>query len=199
MESRRFLPEISKEDLGNYRVEAFDGKIYVIDSLKNLDHAMDLISNRRLLGFDTETKPSFRKGKRNKVALLQVAFDNTALLFRINRIGLPDPLISVLSNPEIIKVGVAVHDDIRILQNIKNFNPAGFVDLQKMAKEYGIESMSLKKLSAIVLGFRISKSQQVTDWNADVLSEAQMKYASTDAWVSYEIYRKLISGQQKSF
>jgi len=199
MESRRFLPEISKEDLGNYRVEAFDGRIYVIDSLKNLDHAMEMIRNRRLLGFDTETKPSFRKGKRNKVALLQVAFDNTALLFRINRIGLPDPLISVLSDPEIIKAGVAVHDDIRILQDIRYFKPAGFADLQKMAKEYGIESVSLKKLSAIVLGFRISKSQQVTDWNADVLSEAQIKYASTDAWVSYEIYRKLISGQQKSF
>lgn len=193
MESKKYLPSVSTEDLRNYRVGNFEGRILLIDDLRRLDSALEMISDCKVLGFDTETKPSFRKGKRNKVSLLQLAFDNTAILFRINRIGLPEPLVRVLSDPGIIKAGVAVHDDIRVLQNIRNFVPAGFVDLQKIVKEHGIESISLKKLSAIVLGFRISKSQQVTDWNADVLTEAQLKYASTDAWVCYEIYRKLNS------
>jgi len=193
MESKKYLPSVSPEDLRNYRVGNFEGKILLIDDLRRLDYALEMISDCKILGFDTETKPSFRKGKRNKVSLLQLAFDNTAILFRINKIGLPDPLIRVLSDPGKIKAGVAVHDDIRVLQNIRNFVPAGFIDLQKIVKEHGIESISLKKLSAIVLGFRISKSQQVTDWNADVLTEAQLKYASTDAWVCYEIYRKLNS------
>ena len=113
------------------------------------------------------------------------------MLFRINKIGLPAELLKILSDPNIIKAGVAVQEDLRILRKVAEFQPAGFVDLQNIAKEFGIESKSLKKLSAIVLGFRISKRQQVTNWNAQVLSEAQKIYAATDAWVCYEIYKKL--------
>ena len=186
-----YLKNITQEELSQYRIGHFSGKIIVIDRMESVHRYKDLFTCRKILGFDTETKPSFRKGRRNRVSLLQFAYDNTAFLFRLNKIGIPDELAKVLSDPEIIKVGVAIHDDIRVLRDLKNFNPAGFVDLQKMVKEYGIESASLKKISAIVLGFRISKSQQVTDWEAPVLSEAQKVYAATDAWVCYEIYKKL--------
>jgi len=150
-----------------------------------------LLEGQKVLGFDTETKPSFRKGKRNRVSLIQLACDNTALLFRLNRIGIPDKLIELLSDTSIIKTGVAIHEDIRALQEIARFEPGGFIDLQKLVREYGIESASLKKITAIVLGFRISKSQQVTDWEAPVLTEAQKLYAATDAWVCYRIYSRL--------
>ncbi|MGB4293035.1 MAG: 3'-5' exonuclease [Bacteroidales bacterium] len=186
-----YLNNITPEELSNYRVGYFSGRIIVIDSMESFRLHSDLLTGRKILGFDTETKPSFRKGRRNRVSLLQLAYDNTALLFRLNKIGMPGELVKLLSDPGIIKVGVAIHDDIRVLQDLKHFNPGGFIDLQKLVKEYGIESAGLKKIAAIVLGFRISKSQQVTDWEAPVLSEAQKVYAATDAWVCYEVYRKL--------
>ena len=146
-----------------------------------------------MLGFDTESRPSFRRGKKNRISLIQLASGNLACLFRINKIGIPEELISILTDPEVIKAGVAVHDDIRFLKNVKKFDPAGFVDLQTLVKDYGIQSSGLKKLTAIILGFRISKQQQVTNWNAEQLTEAQQLYAATDAWVCREIYKKLTS------
>lgn len=144
-----------------------------------------------VLGFDTETKPNFKKGKKNKVSLIQLADSKLACLFRINRIGLPDELLRLLSDPAVIKAGVAIHDDVRFLKSVKKFNPEGFIDLQPFVRDFGIKCAGLKKLTAIILGFRISKRQQVTDWEAEELSEAQQVYAATDAWVCYEIYRKL--------
>ncbi len=191
MTENKYLSDITADELNNYKTGSFPGNILTVDSSENFHYYLSLLQNRKFLGFDTETKPSFRKGKRNKVSLLQLAFDNTALLFRINKIGLPAELLKILSDPNIIKAGVAVQEDLRILRKVAEFQPAGFVDLQNIAKEFGIESKSLKKLSAIVLGFRISKRQQVTNWNAQVLSEAQKIYAATDAWVCYEIYKKL--------
>jgi ribonuclease D len=148
-----------------------------------------------VLGFDTETKPSFKKGRKNKVSLIQLADDKNAFLIRINKIGIPEKITEILSDPGIVKCGVAIHDDIKVLSGIRKFNPAGFVDLQPFVKNYGIDSSGLKKLAAIVLGFRISKRMQVTDWESDVLSEAQLVYAATDAWVCYQIYKKLTGSQ----
>ena len=105
-------------------------------------------------------------------------------------------MIDLLSDPSITKAGVAVHDDIRFLKGVKKFSPDGFIDLQNLVKEYGIQSSGLKKLSAIVLGFRISKRQQVTDWEAEQLTEAQLVYAATDAWVCHQIYKKLMNGHE---
>jgi ribonuclease D len=123
--------------------------------------------------------------------LLQLANHDLACLFRLNKIGLPDELARLLSDPEVIKAGVAIHDDIRFLTGIRKFDPAAFIDLQPYVKNFGISSSGLKKLCAIILGFRISKRQQVTDWEAAELSEAQQLYAATDAWVCYEIYKNL--------
>jgi len=186
-----YPPDISQDDIKLLDLRSFAGKITVVNDIHVLRRAVHYLEGARLLGFDTETRPSFRKGKKNKVSLLQLSDGDNAFLFRINRTGIPDELKKILSNDSIIKTGVAIHDDLKALAGISGFKPAGFIDLQKFVKDYGIESSGLKKLTAIVLGFRISKNQQVTDWEADELSEPQVVYAATDAWVCFEIYRKL--------
>lgn len=191
MADSRFIENITAEELSGYDLSWFRGRIVVIDDQKSFSTYFRLLSEFDFVGFDTETRPSFRKGHNNKVSLIQLATSDMAFLIRINRIGIPDELAEMLGNPGVIKAGVAVHDDIRFLRSLKRFTPEGFVDLQKMVKDFGIQCSGLKKLAAIVLGFRISKSQQVTDWEARELSEAQQIYAATDAWVCYEIYRKL--------
>ncbi|MGV8096666.1 MAG: 3'-5' exonuclease [Mangrovibacterium sp.] len=123
--------------------------------------------------------------------MLQLSTGKKAFLFRINKIGLPQPLKKILSNPEILKVGVAIHDDIKGLQRISSFRPAGFIELQQEVKDYGINDFSLKKIAGIVLGVRISKSQRLSNWESDELTEAQRCYAATDAWISFQILHSL--------
>lgn len=190
--NREFAENISIEEIRELELKWFDGEIVIVDNISTFRSVIPRLMKSHLLGFDTETKPSFKKGKKNKVSLLQLADKDLACLFRINRIGLPDELLKILSDRDVIKAGVALHDDIKILRHVNRFEPEGFVDLQGFVKDYGIQSSGLKKLTAIVLGFRISKSQQVTDWEAAALTEAQQIYAATDAWVCREIYNKLI-------
>ena len=191
-----YKENLTVEELAGHEVSWFKGEIVLIDNLKTFYEVFPRLLGSDLLGFDTETRPTFKKGKRNTVSLIQLSTEFLACLIRINKIGIPDELASLLSDPSVIKAGVAVHDDIKFLKNVKKFNPEGFVDLQNVVKEFGIQSAGLKKLSAIVLGFRISKRQQVTNWEAEKLSEAQMVYAATDAWVCYQIYRKLRNGAE---
>jgi ribonuclease D len=183
---------ISDEELRALPLSSFQGTIYVIERIEEVSPALDYLKNQPILGFDTETKPSFAKGQNNPVSLLQLSTSDKAFLFRINQIGLPMELVRILANPKILKIGAAIRDDIKILQKICNFKPAGFIELQQMVEDYGIENFSLKKLSAIVLGFRISKSQRLTNWDAPELTEPQQIYAATDAWVAYEIYSRLL-------
>jgi ribonuclease D len=189
--NNNFLPNITVDELRALELRSFDGEIKLLDNIADFRNVIRRFRNSSVLGFDTETRPSFKKGRKNKVSLIQLSDRNFACLIRINKIGLPDELVDILADPKIIKTGVAIHDDIKSLANIRRFQPEGFVDLQKYVKDFGIESSGLKKLTAIVLGFRISKSQQVTDWEADHLTEPQLLYAATDAWVCHEIYRKL--------
>jgi ribonuclease D len=188
-----YRENITVEELAECELSWFKGEIVLVDNLETFYKVIPRLLGSDLLGFDTETRPTFTKGKKNSVSLIQLSTDKLACLFRINKIGFPDELIRLLSDPTVIKAGVAVHDDIRFLKGVKKFSPAGFVDLQLFVRDFGILSSGLKKLSAIVLGFRISKRQQVTDWEAVELTEAQQIYAATDAWVCYEIYSKLIS------
>jgi len=194
MMKNKYLENLSAEELANYDLSWFKGEIVVVDNLEIYRKVMPRLKEKKILGFDTETRPSFRKGRKNKVSLIQLANSDLACLFRINRIGIPEEIVDILADPEVIKAGVAVHDDIRFLKHVRKFNPEGFIDLQKIVKDHGINSSGLRKLAAIVLGFRISKRQQVTDWEAEKLSEAQQIYAATDAWVCYEIYTKLRDG-----
>jgi ribonuclease D len=144
-----------------------------------------------VLGFDTETKPAFKKGVVNEVCLLQLGDSENIFLFRLNLIGFPKELVKLLADKNIIKTGVALRDDIATLKRLKLFEPGGFVDLQEYVKSFGIEDNGLKKLAANILGFQISKRQQTSNWEADQLTEAQIEYAATDAWVCYEIYYAL--------
>lgn len=189
--NNHYSENITVEELTGYKLSSFSGEIVVVDSYETFLEVIPRLFNSKILGFDTETRPSFRKGRKNKVSLIQLANDDLACLFRINKIGIPEALVTLLSDSSVIKVGVAIHDDIRFLKSVKKFTPAGFVDLQVFVKDFGIQSSGLKKLAAIVLGFRISKRQQVTDWEAFQLTVAQQVYAATDAWVCYQIYNKL--------
>jgi ribonuclease D len=189
-----YRENITVEELAEHELSWFKGEIVLIDNLKTFYEVFPRLQGSDLLGFDTETRPTFKKGKRNAVSLIQLSTGNLACLFRINKIGIPDELADVLSDPSVTKAGVAVHDDIRFLSGVRKFKPDGFIDLQTFVKDFGIQSSGLKKLVAIILGFRISKRQQVTDWEAEQLTEAQQIYAATDAWVCHQIYKKLTNG-----
>ena len=192
--NNKYAENISAEDLAGYELSWFRGEIVVVDNLTAFKETFPRLLGSEVLGFDTETKPSFRKGRKNSVSLIQLSTGTLACLFRINKIGLPDELIGLLADNSVIKAGVAVHDDIKFLRSVKKFSPGGFLELQTFVKQYGIQSSGLKKLAAIVLGFRISKRQQVTDWEAEQLTESQQVYAATDAWVCRQIYMKLVNG-----
>lgn len=191
-----YSASISKEELNELPIRAFDGPIYVVDSPAKVADAVTYLSKTKLIGCDTETRPNFKKGQRNRVALLQLSDDKRCFLFRLNMIGLPVEVASILQRSDIKKVGAAIRDDIAALQKLTPFTPNGFIDIQKMVDAYGIEAKSLKKMSAIVLKFRISKSQQLSNWESAELTHAQQLYAATDAWVSREIYIQLINDIQ---
>ena len=189
-----YKENITVEELAEHELSWFKGEIVLVDNLKTFYEVFPRLLISDLLGFDTETRPTFKKGKKNSVSLIQLSTGDLACLFRINKMGIPDELADLLSDPFVIKAGVAVHDDIRFLKGVRKFNPEGFIDLQNFVKDFGIQSSGLKKLAAIVLGFRISKRQQVTDWEAEQLTEAQQVYAATDAWVCHQIFKKLTNG-----
>ena len=196
MANKTYHENLTAEELAGYELSWFKGEIVLVDNLTTFYEVFPRLLGSDLLGFDTETRPTFKKGRKNSVSLIQLSTGDLACLFRINKIGIPDELVRLLSDPSVIKAGVAVHDDIRFLKGVKRFTPDGFTDLQNFVKNFGIQSSGLKKLAAIVLGFRISKRQQVTDWEAEILTEAQQVYAATDAWVCYQIYRKLVNGHE---
>lgn len=190
-ESVVFVSSIENERINELPLRQFDGTIYVVDSLQRFEQVWPLLEGETCWGFDTETRPSFKKGKHFDVSLLQLANSSHAFLFRLHKIGLPDPLRKLLANPGIKKIGAAVKDDIRMLNHVARFNPNGFVDLQHMATDFNIENKSLKKLAAIILNIRITKSQQLSNWESEELTDPQQLYAATDAWVCYEMYKKL--------
>lgn len=186
---------ISVEEIESLEFVDFkDSIIVVTEQDEKYSEAMDYLSLQKVLGFDTETKPNFHAGSSpNRIAMLQLSGMDKAYLFRINKLGLPSKLVSILSNPSIIKVGAAIKDDLKGLIRYHKFVAKGFVDLQSMVKCWGIEVKSVKKMSAIILGKRISKAQQLSNWEAPQLSGAQLRYAATDAYVCREMYLKLIS------
>ena len=186
-----FKESIAKEEIERLPGFHFEGKIVTINTPEQAESVAQFLLTQKVLGFDTETRPSFRKGSSNKVALLQISTANEAFLFRLGATGLPLPLKQVLSKASTLKIGVGIMDDIRYLRKLSDFTPAGFLDLQNLAGNYGIEDKSLKKLSAIVLGIKVSKSQQLSNWENPILTEAQQRYAATDAYVCLQIFNKL--------
>ena len=174
----------------------FEGRIEVIQSESEAIRAVRALRGASLLGIDTETRPSFRKGQKHKVALLQVSDRDICFLFRLNMLGFAPCLVELLSDPGITKVGLSLRDDFAMLRGRCAFTPGGCIDLQEMAKLFGIEDMSLQKLFANVFGQRISKTAQLSNWEADTLSQSQKVYAATDAYACILLYEELLSLKQ---
>lgn len=193
-----FIESISPEDLGKLEYASFPGKIHVIDSVgAEFNRAIAYLRSQKVIGFDTETRPCFGPNQpRYGVSLLQLSGPEKAYLFRVKNMGMHRRLCNILADKKVIKVGAAIHDDIRGLQKLHDFQADGFVDLQKIVADYGIRDKSVKKMTAIILGFRISKTQQLSNWEAETLSEPQCKYAATDAWVCREMYLKLMRSEK---
>ena len=193
-----FSKTISPEEIEKLPLVSFPGEIQVI-SKPGWDFTKALLYLRRqkVIGFDTESRPVFTPGQRNNgVALLQLSGPDKAYLFRVQKLGMRKRLCAILANPGIIKVGAASHDDVRGLQRYCDFREQGFVDLQKIAWEWGIKEKSVKKMSAIILGVKISKKEQLSNWEAETLNEGQCRYAATDAWICREMYLKLTQSEK---
>lgn len=183
--------KIEKSIVRDLKVEAFDGRIHVIISEQEAEKAIDYLLQQTIIGIDTETKPSFTKGKTNKVALMQLSTNDCCFLFRLNRIGLPPSLVNLLENKDVVKVGLSLHDDFAALKKRAKVNPEAVIELQEYVRAFGIKDQSLQKIYAILFNRKISKSQQLSNWEADALTESQQLYAATDAWACLQIYNKL--------
>jgi ribonuclease D len=182
---------ISKEEIKELEPGKFEGKVIVADTEKIAVKALGKLNGTAVLGFDTETKPTFKKGVTHQVALIQLASDDLAVLIRIQKTGIFPELKALLEDEKIAKVGIATKQDLKELKESGDFEPKGFIDLNKEAPRYGYESVGVKNLSAMILGFRVSKRQQTSNWEAPQLTEAQIRYAATDAWVCREIYLRM--------
>ncbi len=188
-----FEHTISNEDTAALPSVRFDGQIVVVENDRQVVAACRDLATQSVIGFDTETRPSFTAGMVNRVALLQLSTRERCYLIRLCRTRLHKSILKILSDPRIVKIGADVAGDLRALHALRNFKERGFADLQQMAGDWGIEEKSLRKMSAIVLGQRVSKAQRLSNWEAKVLTPQQQMYAATDAWVCISIYEKLLS------
>lgn len=187
-----YQKSITKEEVKQLQPGHFAGEVMVLDRRTGIPRkVVQEIRNCQLLGFDTETRPSFKKGRVNKVALLQLSTGSRAYLIRCSQLGLPRSVVKILQDPKILKVGVAIREDLNSLRKLTEFKPDGFIELQEFVNQFGIESNGLRGISGIVLKIKISKSQQLSNWENERLSDAQVQYAATDAWACHEIYRIL--------
>lgn len=193
-EAADFYLSISKEELSHLPQAHFSGRIVVIDKPQGVDAAIEELRQWTVIGFDTETRPSFKRGHSNTVALIQLSCDNTCYLFRLNDIGFVQPLRELLEDPSIVKVGASVHDDFLNLRKLAEFTPAGFVDVQQYVKQFKITDNSLARIYGILFGERISKNQRLTNWEQTTLTSSQQEYAALDAAACTRIYYLLESG-----
>lgn len=187
-----FIDKISNEVTAQLPAIEFRGEVRIVDHERDIADACEYLAAQPLIGFDTETRPSFRPGVSFRVSLLQLSTPERCYLFRLNRIPLAKPILRLLENKQVVKVGADVAGDLRSLRQLRRFRDAGFVDLQQIAADWGIAEKSLRKLSAIVLGQRVSKAQRLSNWEATTLTPKQRIYASTDAWVCILIYERLL-------
>ncbi|GBU06730.1 3'-5' exonuclease [Bacteroidales bacterium] len=190
------ITSITKEEISLLETEEFPGRVIVVESESEADQAVSYLSGFGVLGFDTETRPAFKKGVVNEVSLIQLSTIDTCYLFRLNLFGFPPSLVKLLSSPELTKVGLSLRDDFTAMNRRMVLKPQGFEDLQSLAPKYGIEDMSLQKVYALLFNKKISKSQRLSNWDAPQLSESQKKYAALDAWACLKIYECLLSKSQ---
>lgn len=182
---------ITNEEINLMPVTTFTGRVIVADSAESLALAEQALMGAKIIGFDTETRPSFRKGVSYKTALLQLSTEDTAVLIRLQYVGLSAVITNILQSSKVLKIGAAIRDDIKGLQQFKRYQPAGFVDLQSIVHKWDIQELSVKKMAAIVLGVKVSKAQRLSNWEATQLTPSQIDYAAVDAWVCRQIYIEL--------
>ncbi|MCD8194333.1 MAG: 3'-5' exonuclease domain-containing protein 2 [Tannerellaceae bacterium] len=186
-----YSQSIAKAELNVLPVEEYPGRIIVIDTEADAIKAVDYLSTFEKVGFDTETRPSFKKGRYYKIALMQIATEECCFLFRLNRINIPPSLESFLTNKQTLKIGLSLRDDFGALRKRTAITPANFLDLQNYVGSFGIEEASLQKIYAILFQKKISKGQRLSNWEAETLTESQKKYAALDAWACLRIYNEL--------
>lgn len=194
--TNNFTDKISNEEAAALPAIEFRGEIRIVDNERDIVPACKFLMKQRVIGFDTETRPSFRPGVTFRVSLLQLSSPEVCYLFRLNRIPLDKAILQLFENKRLLKVGADVAGDLRSLRQIRHFRDAGFIDLQAIAPEWGIAEKSLRKLSAIVLGQRVSKAQRLSNWEAATFTDKQKLYAATDAWVCTAIYDRLLHTPQ---
>ena len=182
------VPVLGRDEINDLPLGRYEGDIHIIKKHDELLSVLPQLRDEQVLGFDTETKPTFRKGRYNAPALIQLACSHAVFLIQINKIGFDQQLVELLANASQVKAGVGIRDDIRELSKISQFIPSGLVDLGEVAKKNRLGTHSLRGLAAALLGFRISKTAQCSNWSQSELSQQQIRYAATDAWVSREIY-----------
>ncbi|MAV71125.1 MAG: 3'-5' exonuclease [Candidatus Marinimicrobia bacterium] len=193
MNKKNNYSKLTNEYINELPLKYFEGDIKIVRTKKELKNACDILKEECVLGFDTETRPSFKKGQFFLPSLIQLAGVKSVFIFQLKKCGFNERLIKILSDPLLIKCGVAVGQDIKDLQKMTFFEPNGFIDLGEVAQERNLKNYGLRNLTALLLRFRISKSSRTTNWSVNDLSIKQMEYAATDAWVSREIYFKLFS------
>jgi len=181
---------ISKAEINELPLIAWEGEIQILESVEEMEAAAAILVNESHLGFDTETRPSFKKGDYYPPALIQLATEQCVYLFRICETDTFDPLLPILESPDILKTGVAIKDDVKELRAIEDFTPNGFVEIADITVKLGYENRGLRALAGLLLQGRISKAAQVTNWARPKLDNKQVRYAATDAWISREIYRR---------
>lgn len=191
--SQTFSLSISKEQLAGLPQVEFPGKIQIVNTAAEAKKAVAALKTYTILGFDTESKPTFKKGVPTHVSLIQISADDICFLFRIRKMDDLEPLRELIEAPDILKIGLSLRDDFNNLSHNYSFTPQGFVDLQKLVPEFKFANTSLQKIYAILFDMRISKSQQLSNWDAQELTAAQMSYAAIDAWACIRIYRELTS------
>ena len=182
---------ISKEEVKEMPNAAFPGRIHVRQTESEAQKAVAYLQSQAILGIDSEARPSFTKGHSHKVALLQISSDECCFLFRLNMTGLTQPIIELLEDPKVIKVGLSLKDDFMMLHKRAPFNQQACIELQEYVRPFGIQDKSLQKIYGILFSEKISKSQRLSNWEADVLTDAQKQYAATDAWACLNIYHLL--------
>jgi len=182
---------ITKPEIMDLPLSAFDGKVVIAHTHEQILSAMNEINQCDYVGFDTEARPTFKKGQIRNVSLIQVATPHKVFLLRIMKTGLTDEMIDFLENESLLKIGIGLEDDYNLLRRLRGFQPAGFVDLNPELKEMGAEKIGARNLAAMILEIRISKAAQTSNWENEILTPKQIRYAATDAWICYEIYCRL--------
>ncbi len=191
MKPNSYIHHISKDLVQWMPVARFEGEVIIVDTPQKVHEAVAYLNRQQVLGVDTEARPSFTRGVHYPTALVQIATEQRCYLFRLTHIGMPQELADVFANPNICKVGLAFKDDINGLRRRRDFEPANCIDLQSIVGQYGILDLGLQKMFAICFGRKISKAQQLTNWENDILTPEQAQYASTDAWATLLIYKDL--------